>query len=105
KNFGQGSGAPAAQTHLAYRLGGSVSAQSRTIYVDLPPTLFLVPMRVPPPGTAPSGPTASTPRLSSPRPGTPGSRQGNHLMKMVYLSIAGRVLATSDLTVLAVGLN
>jgi len=105
KNFGQGSGAPAAQTHLAYRLGGSVSAQSRTIYVDLPPTVFLVPMRVQLQVTAPSGATASTLCLTSPCPVTVDARQGNHLMKMVYLSIAGRVLATSDLTVLAVGLN
>jgi hypothetical protein len=105
KNYGQASGAAGAQTYLAYRLGGTVAPQDRTVYVDLPPAVFLVPMRVQLQITAPSGATASTLCFASPCPVTVDARQGNHLMKMVYLSISGRVLATSEVTVLTVGLD
>jgi hypothetical protein len=105
KNFGQGSGAPAAQTHLAYRLGGTVSEQNRTVYVDLPPTVFLLAIRVQLQVTAPSGAMTSTLCFASPCPVTVDARQGNHLVKIVYLSSSGKILAASDLTVLAVGLD
>jgi hypothetical protein len=99
KNFGEGSGAPAAQTYLAARLGGPAAAQN--VAVDVPTPMLALPfineayVLV----TDPSGATSLSVCESSPCRVMMDARQGNSLARTIYLS-AGAVVPVGDQTVL-----
>jgi len=102
KNFGEGNGTPASQTHLAYRLGGVSPVQNRTVFVDVPATAFLGGSRVRLKITRPSGVTTTTICSASPCAAAVDARQGDHLMQILHLSPTNGVLATGNPGILKV---
>ena len=99
KDFGEGSGAPGAQTYLAARLGGVQPLQSVQVSVTVPATypnatqmsVFVI---------QPSGVSTMSVCAASPCPVQVDPRQGNNVLLVQYLSASGDVLGVSSPTVL-----
>jgi len=102
KDFGEGSGAPAAQTYLAARFGGPAPLQPISVNVSLPLATY--------PGVTqmyvfviqPNGLYNLTVCSASPCQVQVDPRLGNHLMQVAYFGATGEMLSVSDLTVLTV---
>lgn len=102
KNFGEGSGAPAAQTYLAERLGGAAAATPFLVDVTVPIAAFPGATQMEVFVIQPDGIPTSTTCISSPCTVQVDPRQGNHVAMVIYLSPSGQVLAAGDPFVLTV---